>query len=91
MKYKFNELFKGKLPVPLKWYDQLEDLEKQIIEGVQPRLLEVKNVKLTKKELKKAFGKPKDFNTFAIIHNDEGSYLVIADDDKYKFIALQDI
>ena len=39
--------------------------------------------------LKKAFGKK--FNNIGIVHNEEGSYLIIADGDKFKHIALEDI
>ena len=89
MKYSIQELFKGKFPNPKNLYDQLKDLERQIDNGADAVPVVRENVKLTKTALKKAFGK--DFNNVGIVHNEEGSYLIIAKGDKFKFIALEDI
>jgi len=90
MKYKINELFRGKFPQPQNLYDQLKDLERQIVDGADAVPVVKKDVKLTKTALKKAFGKK--FNNIGIVHNEEGSYLIIADEnDNFKFIALEDI
>jgi len=91
LKYKITELFRGKFPNPQNLYAQLQDLDRQIIEGADAVPIAKKNVKLTKTGLKKAFGDPKKFINIAIVHNEEGSYLVVADDNNYKFIALEDI
>ncbi len=91
MKYKITELFKGKFPNPQNLYDQLQDLERQIINGADATPIVKKDVKLTKKDLKKAFGDPKKFVNIGIVHNTEGSYLVIADDKNFKFITLENI
>ena len=89
MKYKIQELFRGKFPNAQNLYDQLLDLERQIKDGADAVPVVKHDVKLTKTALKKAFGK--DFNNVGVIHNEEGSYLIIADGDKFKHIALEDI
>ena len=90
LKYKFVELFRNRLVVPKALYNQLEDLDKQIQDGADAVPVVKEDVKLTKTALKKAFGK--NFNNVGVIHNEEGSYLVIADKDgNFKHIALEDI
>ena len=89
MKYSIQELFKGKFPNPKNLYDQLKDLERQIDNGADAVPVVRENVKLTKTALKKAFGK--DFKNIGIVHNSEGSYLIVAKDGNFKFIALEDI
>ena len=89
LKYGIKELFHGKFPQPQNLYNQLEDLDRQIEDGADAVPVVKKNVKLTKTALKKAFGKK--FNNIGIVHNEEGSYLIIADGDKFKHIALEDI
>ena len=90
LKYKITELFKGKFPQPANLYDQLQDLDRQIENGADAVPVVKENVKLTKTALKKAFGKK--FNNIGVVHNEEGSYLIIADgNDNFKHIALEDI
>lgn len=89
MKYKITELFRGKFPNAQNLFDQLLDLERQIKDGADAVPVVKRDVKLTKTALKKAFGKK--FNNIGIVHNEEGSYLIIADGDKFKHIALEDI
>ena len=89
LKYKITELFKGRFPQPYNLYDQLLDLDRQIEDGADAVPVVKRDVKLTKTALKKAFGKK--FNNIGIVHNEEGSYLIIADGDKFKHIALEDI
>ena len=89
MKYSIQELFRGKFPNPNNLYDQLKDLERQIVDGADAVPVVRENVKLTKSALKKSFGK--NFDKVGIVHNEEGSYLVIAKEDNFKFIPLEDI
>ena len=89
LKYKITDLFRNRLIVPNKLYDQLEDIDRQIQDGADAVPVVKENVKLTKTALKKAFGK--NFKNVGIIHNEEGSYLIIADGDKFKFISFEDI
>ena len=89
MKYKINELFQGKFPHPQNLYEQLKDLERQIVDGADAVPVVKKDVKLTKTALKKTFGK--DFKNIGVVHNEEGSYLIIADGDNFKHISLEDI
>lgn len=89
MKYKIQELFRGKFPNAQNLYDQLLDIERQIKDGADAVPVVKHDVKLTKTALKKAFGK--DFDNVGVVHNEEGSYLIIADGDKFKHIALEDI
>ena len=90
LKYKITELFKGKFPQPANLYAQLQDLDRQIENGADAVPVVKENVKLTKTALKKAFGKK--FNNIGVVHNEEGSYLIIADkDDNFKHIALEDL
>lgn len=89
LKYKITDLFRNRLVVPDKLYDQLKDIDKQIQEGADAVPVVKENVKLTKTALKKAFGK--DFKNIGIVHNDEGSYLIIAKGENFKFIPLEDI
>ena len=89
LKYTFSELFRGRFPSAKILYAQLEDLQRQISDGADAVPVVKTNVKLTKSALKKSFGK--DFKNVGVIHNEEGSYLVVADGDDYKFIALEDI
>lgn len=89
MKYKIQELFRGKFPNAQNLYDQLLDIERQIKDGADAVPVVKHDVKLTKTALKKAFGK--NFNNVGVVHNEEGSYLIIADGDKFKHIALEDI
>ena len=89
LKYGIKELFIGKFPQPQNLYNQLQDLDRQIEDGADAVPVVRRDVKLTKTALKKAFGKK--FNNIGIVHNEEGSYLIIADEDKFKHIALEDI
>ena len=90
LKYPFNKLFRGKLVSPQPLYETLEDLDRQIQDGADAVPIVKENVKLTKSALKKAFGK--NFNNIGVIHNEEGSYLIIADKEgNFKHIALEDI
>ena len=89
MKYKINELFQGKFPNPQNLYNQLKDLERQIVDGADAVPVVKYDVKLTKTALKKAFGK--DFKNIGVVHNEEGSYLIIADKDNFKHISFEDI
>ena len=89
MKYKINELFQGKFPNPQNLYNQLKDLERQIVDGADAVPVVKHDVKLTKTALKKAFGK--DFKNIGVVHNEEGSYLIIADKDNFKYISFEDI
>ncbi len=89
LKYKIEQLFKGKFPNAQNLYDQLLDIDRQIEDGADAVPVVKKDVKLTKTALKKAFGK--DFKNIGVVHNEEGSYLIIADGDNFKHIALEDI
>ena len=89
LKYKIEQLFKGKFPNAQNLYDQLLDIDRQIEEGADAVPVVKKDVKLTKTALKKAFGK--DFKNIGVVHNEEGSYLIIVDGDNFKHIALEDI
>ena len=90
LKYKITELFKGKFPQPANLYAQLQDLDRQIENGADAVPVVKENVKLTKTALKKAFGNK--FNNIGVVHNKEGSYLIVADEkDSFKIIAFEDI
>ena len=89
LKYKFTELFRGRFPAPQILYHQLEDIQDQIENGADAKPVVKENVKLTKTALSKAFGK--NFNNIGVVHNEEGSYLIIKSDEGFKFIALEDI
>ena len=90
LKYNITELFRGKFPNPQNLYDQLKDLDNKIQNGADAVPVVKEDVKLTKTALKKAFGKK--FNNIGVVHNKEGSYLIIADgNDNFKIIALEDI
>ena len=91
LKYKITELFKGKFPNPSNLYDQLLDLDNKIEKGADAVPIVHKNVKLTTKDLKKVFGNPKKFVNIGIVHNAEGSYLVVSNDKSFKIIPLEDI
>lgn len=91
MKYKINELFRGKFPQASNLYDQLLDIERQIEDGADAVPVVKKDVKLTKTALKKEFGDPKKFNNIGVVHNTEGSYLVLSDDKSFKIVTLEDI
>lgn len=79
LKYKISELFRGKFPNPQNLYSQLEDLQKQIDNKNHATPVVVYDIKLNKTQLKKNFGDPKEFKNFGIVHNVEGSYIVVAD------------
>ena len=90
LKYKITELFKGKFPNPSNLYDQLKDLDRKIQDGADAVPVVKSDVKLTKTALKKAFGNK--FDNVGVVHNEEGSYLIIADEHgNFKHIALEDI
>ena len=89
LKYKITDLFRNRLVVPNKLYDQLEDIDRQIQNGADAKPVVKEDIKLTKSALKKAFGKK--FNNIGVVHNEEGSYLVIAKGDDFKFISFEDI
>ena len=82
MKYKINELFRGKFPQASNLYDQLVDIERQIEDGADAVPVVKKDVKLTKTALKKAFGEPSKFNNLGVVHNDN---------KKFKIVTLEDI
>ena len=91
MKYKISELFRGKFPNAQNLYDQLLDLENKIQDGADAVPTVKEDVKLTKTALKKAFGEPSKFKNLGVVHNTEGSYLVVSDNKKFKIVALEDI
>ena len=91
MKYSIEKLFKGKFPNPNNLYDQLKDLERQIKDGADAVPVVREDVKLTKTALKKAFGEPNKFDNIGVVHNQEGSYLVIATDKSFKIISFENI
>lgn len=91
MKYKINELFRGRFPNAQNLYEQLLDFERQIKDGADAVPTVRKNVKLTKTALKKEFGDPKKFDKIGVVHNSEGSYLVLSDNNKFKIVTLEDI
>ena len=91
MKYKINELFRGKFPNAQNLYDQLLDIERQIKSGADAVPVVKHDVKLTKTALKKEFGDPKKFENIGVVHNTEGSYLVLSDNKKFKIVTLEDI
>ena len=80
LKYSISELFKGKFPNPHNIYEQLKDLQEQINQKTYSRPVVKRDVKLNKTNLKKAFGDPKSFDYLGVVHNAEGSYLIIADE-----------
>lgn len=79
MDYKISDLFRGKFPNPQKLYALFLDFEKKIDEKSNAKPVTVYDVKLNKTQLKKAFGDPKEFEGIGIVHNAEGSYMVVAD------------
>lgn len=89
--YPFNKLFRGKLPSPRLLYDELKELDRKIEDGADAVPVVKNDVNLTKKDLKKAFGTPKKFANIGIVHNEEGSYLVVSDDKDFKIISLENI
>lgn len=89
LKYKFHELFRGRFPSPKHLYEELENLDNQIEYGADAVPVVKEDVKLTKSALKKAFGKK--FRNVGIVHNEEGSYLLIANGDDFKYIAFEDL
>ena len=93
LKYKFTELFRNRFPVPDKLYDQLSELDRQINDGADAVPVVKNDIKLNKTALKKAFGDPTKFKNIAIIHNSEGSYLLVASpkDKSYKIVSLENI
>ena len=91
LKYKITELFRGKFPNPQNLYNQLEDLQRQVEDGADAVPLVKSDVKLTKSALKKAFGDPKKFDNIAVVHNKEGSYLVVATDKEFMIAPLENI
>ena len=91
MKYKITELFVGKFCNPQNLYEQLKDLERQIVDGADAVPVVRENVKLTKKDLKKAFDDPKKMDYIGVVHNEEGSYLVISDNKNFKIITFENI
>ena len=91
LRYSFTEMFRNRFPVPNILYAQLEDLQDSIENGADAKPIVKEDVKLTKSGLKKAFGDPSKFDNIGIVNNVEGSYLVVASDKKFKYIALEDI
>lgn len=89
LKYTFSELFRGRFPSAKILYAQLEDLQRQLEDGADAIPVVKSDVKLTKSSLKKAFGK--NFKNIGVVHNEEGSYLIIADGDNFKHISFEDI
>jgi len=82
-------MFRGRFPAPQILYQQLEDLQRQITDGADAVPVVRENVSLTKSGLNKAFGKK--FNNIGVVHNEEGSYLIIKSDEGFKFISFEDI
>ena len=82
-------MFRGRFPAPQILYQQLEDLQRQIEFGADAKPVVKENVNLTKSALNKAFGKK--FDSIGVVHNEEGSYLVIKSDEGFKFISFEDI
>ena len=91
LKYSIQELFSGRFPNPKHLYDQLKDLDRKIQDGADATPIVKSDVKLTKSALKKAFGNPQKFDNIGVVHNTEGSYLVIAHDKEFKIISFDNI
>ena len=82
-------MFRGRFPAPQILYQQLEDLQRQITDGADAKPVVREDVALTKSALNKAFGKK--FDNVGVVHNEEGSYLVIRSDKGFKIIPFEDI
>ena len=91
LKYKFSQLFSGRFPKPKQLYEELESLDDKIENGADAVPVVKNDVKLTKTSLKKAFGDAKKFKNIGVVHNEEGSYIIVADEDKFKYLPLEDI
>lgn len=91
LKYSVKDVFRGKFISPQKLFEILEDLDSRIGAGVESEPVVKEEVKLSKTGLKKAFGSPKEFNKIGVVHNLEGSYLVVAHDKEFKYIAFENI
>ena len=91
LKYNISDVFRGRFIIPQKLFEMLEDLDSRIEEGVESEPVVKKDVKLTKSSLKKSFGDPKKFNKIGVVHNSEGSYLVIASGSEFKIISFENI
>lgn len=91
LKFNITDLFVGKFCNPQNIYEQFKDLDRQIQDGADAKPIVKNNVKLTKKDLKKAFDDPKKMDYIGIIHNEEGSYLVVSDNKDFKIISLENI
>jgi len=90
LKYTISELFRNRFVDPQKFYEVLQDLDRQIQNGADAVPVVKKDVKLTKTALKKAFGK--DFNNIGVVHNEEGSYLIVSDEEgNFKHLPLENI
>ena len=57
----------------------MEDFASQLDAKDNAKPVVAYDVKLNKTQLKKAFGDPKKFEYLGIVHNKEGSYLIVAD------------
>ena len=91
LKYGFEGLFRGRIPRPQQLFETLEDLDDRISNGVEPKVNIKEDVEISKKGLKKAFGDPKKFNSFGVVKNTEGCYLIVSDGKQFKQITLENI
>ena len=80
LRYTFKESGLGRFPFGKSLYEILEDFQKQLNEKTYTKPIVKRDVKLNQTNLKKAFGDPKSFDYLGVVHNKEGSYLIIADE-----------
>ena len=70
----------------------MEDFAEQLDGRDAAKPVTVYDVKLNKTQLKKAFGDAKEFNNIGIVHNSEGSYIIVADKDgHWLFYSLDEV
>lgn len=91
LKYTFSDLFKGKLPIPKKLYECLQQLQEQIDDKPSAKPVVAHNVKLGKRALKKEFGNPKEFRDVGIVFNAEGSYLIVSNGTYFYYCNLDEV
>ena len=91
LKYKFSDLFRGKFPIPKKLYDCLESLADEIDDKPFAKPIVVQDVTVGKRALKKAFGKPEEFENIGVVCNSEGAYIIVSDGKKFYYYALNEV
>ena len=98
LKYKRYQMFPNGVVSSEYLYRELLDIDSKINgDGIAgqaesaPPVIVKKNVNLTAQALGSNFGSASNFDRLGVVVNDDGTYLIVSDGSKFKYVLLDDV